>query len=248
MLCGKFFTYGVCYLRILLGKNWAVLWSSVSSSWKLRVSFEQFLEALGKSWQLWTAPGQLWAPPGSSKAAPRCSGLLLTAQANVTVTYTESNPVEERKKCSKASRRNLPVLPLKARYRLWFLWTEFKLKLALGEMDLKGLWKHALQPLLLSVMCLLWCLLSFLIRWSLLCYTTCPLCFGFGTCSVYYIVAFVCSILFYISLLFYLHRFWHMFVMFITLLSLVFKSFFFQCLLLYLFGNKNQIQPLNSFF
>ena len=30
-------------------------------------------------------------------------------------------------------------LAAKARYRLWFLWTEFKLKLALGEMDLEGL-------------------------------------------------------------------------------------------------------------
>ena len=94
------------------------------------------------------------------------------------------------------------VLPLKARSRLWFLWTELQLKLAMSEMDLEGLWKHALQPLLLSVMCLLWCLLSFLLRWSLLCYTTCPLCFGFGTCSVCYIVAFVCSILFYILFFF----------------------------------------------
>ena len=38
------------------------------------------------------------------------------------------------------------------RYRLWFLWTEFKLKLAMSEMDLEGLWKHTLQHLLLSVM------------------------------------------------------------------------------------------------
>ena len=157
MLCGKFFTHGFCYFRILLGKNWPVL-------------------------------------------------------------------------CSKQNKSIVPInhlveptrLAAKARYRLWFLWTEFKLKLALGEMDLEGLWKHALQPLLLSVMCLLWCLLSFLLRWSLLCYTTCPLCFGFGTCSVYYIVAFVCSILFYISLLFYLYRFLHTYV----LLTLVFKSFF----------------------
>ena len=71
-----------------------------------------------------------------------------------------------------AAKQNKSIVPInhlveptrlaaKARYRLWFLWTEFKLKLAMGEMDLEGLWKHALQPLLLSVMCLLWCLLSF---------------------------------------------------------------------------------------
>ena len=65
---------------------------------------------------------------------------------------------------------NLPVLPLKARYRLWFLWTEFKLKLAMGEMDLEGLWKHALHLLLLSVMFLLWCLLCLLLGWSLICF------------------------------------------------------------------------------
>ena len=45
-----------------------------------------------------------------------------------------------------------PVLPLKARSRLWFLWTELQLKLAMSEMDLEGLWKHTLQHLLLSVM------------------------------------------------------------------------------------------------
>ena len=44
------------------------------------------------------------------------------------------------------------VLPLKARSRLWFLWTELQLKLAMSEMDLEGLWKHTLQHLLLSVM------------------------------------------------------------------------------------------------
>ena len=164
------------------------LWAVLGNSEQILAALNSSWTALGTSWQLYGSSSLLWFALDSTRL--------------VAVTYTESNPVEERKKCSKASRRNLPVLPLKARYRLWFLWTEFKLKLALGEMDLEGLWKHALQPLLLSVMCLLWCLLSFLLRWSLLCYTTCPLCFGFGTCSVYFIVTFVCSILFYIFLLF----------------------------------------------
>ena len=74
----------------------------------------------------------------------------------------------------------------------WFLWTELKLKLAIGRMDSEGLWKHALRPLLLSVMFLLWCLLC----WSLLCYTAssvlCPLLFYFGACCVSYKL--ICSV------------------------------------------------------
>ena len=82
----------------------------------------------------------------------------------------------------------------------WFLWTELKLKLAIGKMDSEGLWKHALRPLLLSVMFLLWCLLC----WSLLCYTAssvlCPLLLYFGPCCLCYILGFVCSILFTLSI------------------------------------------------
>ena len=97
------------------------------------------------------------------------------------------------------------------------------------KMYLEGLWKHALHPLLLSVMFLLWCSLSLLLRWSLLCYTT-PLAVGqlrfcFGTCCICYNVGLFC-----VFFLFYLQRFEHVFVFFITLLNLLFISFLFSVL------------------
>ena len=134
MILRKFFTYGVCYLRINLGKKWAALGSSVGSSWKLRVSSQQLLEALGNSWQLWTAPGQLWAPPGSS-------GKLFVAldgswQHRARRTY----PVEERKEMQQSfeaviqKARDSPGDPIQVKSRF----SKSLLRLALGRKDTRG--------------------------------------------------------------------------------------------------------------
>ena len=171
MLCGKFFTHGFCYFRILLGKNWPVLCSKQNKS---IVPINHFVE-----------PTRLAA---------------------------------------------------KARYRLWFLWTEFKLKLALGEMDLEGLWKHALRPLLLSVMCLLWCLLSFFTSmvFALLHNLSVMFWFRYLLCLLYRCFCLFDSFLHFPSFLplpFFTY----------VLLTLVFKSFF--SMLLYLgFWNKIEIK------
>ena len=64
--------------------------------------------------------------------------------------------------------------------------------LAIVELYLEGLWKHALHTLFLSVMFLLCCLLF----WSLFSYSAlCPLCFCFVACCVCYIVGSACSII-----------------------------------------------------
>ena len=121
------------------------------------------------------------------------------------------------------------VLPLKARSRLWFLWTELQLKLAMSEMDLEGLWKHTLQHLLLS---------------ALFCFGACCVGLRFVTqLSVRYVFVMVLavfvtslflSVCFFFSgsLLFYIQRFEHVFVFFITLLSLLFRLFLFSVLYL----------------
>ena len=94
------------------------------------------------------------------------------------------------------------------------------------EMDLEGLWKHTLQHLLLSVM---FCFGAGCVG---LCFVTqLSARYVFVMVLAVFVTSLFLSVCFFFSgsLLFYIQRFEHVFVFFITLLSLLFRFFLFQC-------------------